>query len=238
MKTPERIADQSRAGVAGMEAVWRLSLIGAALALASSMLVAGNANTSQTGAPPTPLNASTEGIGSLPMVVAPDLDAPYGDPYGGLIPGRLRGPEDLLRPFLVLQGTLTDLGAVVSDAEGSGLVSLVHAPKPDGGWILGFHGDVEVDVDPLRAPYRSVDIGFRVGDEFAGGLAVLRVDGAYSPIIKLVDTTLAVSLNELHELAFNHEGGIDVYLISLFGTRAQFRFALHDGVISVLQALR
>ena len=233
MTLEERIAERRTA-----EGGWRFLRVGAALVLASSALLAGNADTDNTGEPPSPLTASsTEGIGSLPMVVAPpDITTPYGeDPYGELIPGRLLGPDDQLRPFLVLAGIPSDVDAVVSSASGAGLISVVPGPSSQAGWIYGFHGDVEVGVDPVETPNREIEFGIRVADEFAGGLAVFTVNGASSPIFKLVDKTLSMPLSDLVQFIHQYDSAIEVHFLSPYGTKLHMLIRMEGGHLVVTQ---
>jgi hypothetical protein len=210
----------------------QLARIGAVLVLASSALLAGNADTKHAGTPPSPLKASTEGIGSLPIVIAPPPADPYGDPYGGLIPDRLRGPDDLLRPFVQLSGSLTEIDTLVSTADGKGIVSAVSdAPN----WTFGFHGNIHLGVDPVQAARSDSVFGIRVGEEFAGGIAVFKVNGAHSPVFHLVDTTFTLPVKELAELVLFHGASIEMRFLSPYGTRAYFSIRENGGRLIVSQ---
>ena len=221
----------------------RLAQIGGALAIASSILVAGSADTSNSEAPPSSMSSSTEGIGSLPSVYAPDPETPYDDPYGGdsyggLVPVGLQSPGGLVRPFVVLDGVPADVDSAVTTADGDGLVSVLPRPDGSGRWIYGFHGEVELGLDPVFVPARGLDVGVHIGAEFAGGLGVIAVGGNFTPVFALSDATISTPLAELIQLALLSDGGIEIFLLSPSRTRARITMELYGGQLAITQVIR
>lgn len=153
-----------------------------------------------------------EGIGSLPIVIAP---TPY-TPLHGMLPGRLLGPNGEIRPFLQLRALPHKLKGLLHDARGDGVITL-HPPFVEGGlWTLGLHGDVEVEIEAVEVD-TSVEVQFRFGTEFKGGMGALCWNGQCSPIV-IGSSALTVPVDSLIANGSLLVSDLDVVAVSTIQT--------------------
>lgn len=118
-----------------------------------------------------------------------------GDQIGSL-PCNLIPPENLTaKPSFILLGTREDLLASVVDAYGTGSASLVQNLET-GKWQLGFHGHVHAFLNRNIIESGCIEAGIAPGTVYAGGVAVLKLNGTAQgrvllPRYGLLDVPLA-----------------------------------------------
>jgi hypothetical protein len=99
-----------------------------------------------------------------------------GDQIGSL-PCNLLPPENLTaKPSFILLGTKEDLLASVVDAYGAGSASLTQNLET-GQWMLGFHGHVHAFLNRNMIESGCIQSGIDPGTVYAGGFALLKLDG-------------------------------------------------------------
>lgn len=190
------------------------------------------------GVAPDPSGVSAsydEGIGSLPVKKAP---SPY-TPIIDLIPPRLLGPLGLVRPYVDLRGNLDELKRVIVDAKGDGVITL-HPPAVAGGdWAVGFHGDVDIDLDSDELRASHVTISVRVGSEFSGGVAAACWNGLCTPPVVLDTPQLALPMTQMLESGQLLQSNFGLKALSSFQTIASVDVALFpNGILRIAQSFK
>lgn len=171
-----------------------------------------------------------EGIGSLPIVQAPTPTTAYGE----LLPERMLGPGGQVRPFVTIAGRLDVVTDVVEASRGTGIVTIHPIDEletgedlqPGDGVIVGFHGNVEIELGTARLA--DVDVSLRVGMEFSGGLASACWNGACTTPLLLDRPTLPLDLAALALTGTLNVDAVEVMALSQIQTAAWLRVELLD----------
>ncbi len=199
-------------------------------------VLAGGGSTCRQPPPKTGADMSyDEGIGSLPLEQAPDPYAPISD----LVSAQYLGPMGLVRPYIYLRGNLDDLGRAIRDARGDGVATLHPPALPGDLWVLGFHGDVDVDFDAGELRKGYVEVSVRVGGEFEGGLAAVSWNGLSTPAVVLDQPLLALPMSQWIDSGFFHKSDMGFTALSAFDTVAQLgiELLLHSGTLRFVQRI-
>jgi hypothetical protein len=208
------------------------------LALATPPSIAHTPNTVRPLGDDTSASGGDEGIGSLPVIQALSPSAPYVD----LLPDRVLGPRGQVRPFVVLSGRKDVLVDMVSDARGSGVIT-IHPPDVfdpetgEGDWVVGFHGDVEFD---LRTHHLDeVEVELRIGGEFRGGVASSCWNGICTPPVLLDEATMNLDLASFVSSGSLQLDDLEVVAISTKQVTATIQFQLLNAdEVRVVQTIR
>jgi hypothetical protein len=85
-------------------------------------------------------------------------------------------------PSVVFMGTLSELQSVVVGVSGTGKLSLRPAAPGSARLLLEVEGSMELTLDAAALAGSKVKVFFNSGNSFAGGMAMLFADGAWSGV--------------------------------------------------------